>query len=38
MTKVIIKLDDNKEFEISTRLPPDIIKRIIKNLEECEIY
>ena len=27
MTKVIIKSDDNKEFEISTKLPPDIIKR-----------
>ena len=37
MTKVIIKSDDNKEFEISTKLPPDIIKQIIESLEEHEI-
>ncbi len=37
MTKVIIKSDDNKEVEISTKLPPDIIKQIIENLGEYEI-
>ncbi|WP_029523326.1 hypothetical protein [Persephonella sp. KM09-Lau-8] len=37
MTKVIIKSDGNKEFEISTKLPPDIIKQIIENLEKYKI-
>ena len=37
MTKVIIKSDNNKEVEISTQLPPDIITQLIENLEKYEI-